>query len=132
MALKASLQQGRPGRGTCLEVAELQSSISFVVGAEAGRSSEHPNAGAAAGGRSGFPWDSPDVVQVDVTLNSSPLALMYVVRVAGVLAGRELPTWAREIGSWQRLVDLHWWWLWSGLLSGAGSGEQLGPCCPAA
>lgn len=132
MALKASLQQGRSGHGACLEVAELQSSISFVVGAEAPRSSEHPNAGGAARSHSGFTCYSPDKVQVDVAPNSSPLALIYVVCIAGVLAGQELPAWAREIGSWPYLVDLQWWWLWSGLLAWVSSGEQLGPYCPAA
>lgn len=60
--LKASLHQGRvwylPRRRD-------------VVGAEAPGSPEHPNAGGAAGGHSGFPWHSSGVELADVTLNCS-------------------------------------------------------------
>lgn len=85
--------------------------------AEAPKSSEHPNARGAAEGDSGFPWHGAGRCCSELLLNSSPLALRYVVCAEGVLAGWELPAQLAGEGSWV------WQHRWNcGFGSGFGSG----------
>ena len=68
-----------------------------VVGVEAPGSSEHPNAGGAAGGPLAQSWHGAGRRHPELLLN---LALPALRCVVGLLAGWELP----GISSWQRSV----------------------------